>query len=518
MRALLFQGDSRRSEAAGVFPSARSGVLLVELARRRQHGLGSLASSDLEGYPAWGTLTRASCDRFLNDNSGPKKIAARRKKPDPGEESVSIAARMAQLIPMPRAYFLIERVEGRSRHYQLATAIGSDDVQIDFDPNCGFETVECWLTQECRTALPPRRRQSFVSALQDDRPDASQSASRPAERVLSSGSQTESESDEPGASSDRLAFQVGENTRVPYFLRSWDDEGRAYKPGSISCTVSEDPLNIPDDIDQIRRRIAAEYEAQKQPGAPRTRKGWNGPLYGLILDDHLQDASETHLIAHLTLYRTWYAHYLATVASAKDKVVQNYVPQNAGKGPPVPFLAVGIGIVGPLFTSDGCVVLTRRSETAPFRPGELDVTIAEGLHPEKDVLPGANSPDAFHALERAFMEESKLGKQNIARSDILAFGVETECYQFGFLAAAETELTAKQVEDAITNSGSASSEVAEVIPIHDDPETVFRKVHQLINDGYKMGPIAFAALSIGLGWHRGATRAALRSAAAKAGF
>lgn len=166
----LFHGSDRGGvHLSGVLPAARSGVLLVELARRRNGGLGSLVESDLAGYPAWGVLSATSRRKFLDGDSGPKAFAARRTRELTPEraaarsKSTDIAARGAKLVDLPPDYVLIQRVEREAGHYQLLESLAPDDIEIVRMRDCGFESIESWLRQEYRTVSGPPSRAGHES-------------------------------------------------------------------------------------------------------------------------------------------------------------------------------------------------------------------------------------------------------------------------------------------------------------------------------------------------------------------
>lgn len=111
---------------------------------------------------------------------------------------------------------------------------------------------------------------------------------------------------------------------------------------------------------------------------------------------------------------------------------------------PVPHLANGLGVAVVVFSCDDQVILSRRRADANARPGELDVSVVEGLHATHDR--SAAVVDPFAACRRGCDEELGLHVRPDQLS-LLGFGVDLTYYQWTFFAAVASHQSAAQILD-----------------------------------------------------------------------
>jgi hypothetical protein len=154
-----------------------------------------------------------------------------------------------------------------------------------------------------------------------------------------------------------------------------------------------------------------------------------------------------------TFAKTGYFAFLATVMSLDEPLPggtttlrQRYIPDDENRIIPVPFLAVGFGIVLLLITGDGFALFQRRSQNVGARAGELDVSVVETVDPLRDAAVTGPHPDLFRTAVRGAWEEA--GVDGLKPIDIhfLGFGVDFQFYQWNMLGWADIPSSA---EDAL---------------------------------------------------------------------
>ena len=166
-----------------------------------------------------------------------------------------------------------------------------------------------------------------------------------------------------------------------------------YEPENIICRIENTRAELPPEITQIRNGVE---EEQKRREAEGRRFEWNGPLWALERHNVTRTVPDEQMKLVLTLRPTDHYTFQATVRSLdinladppaeltlRQKYLHGHDPIDLGNNPVV-FLAHGLGVALAVITKDRKLLLSRRSQQVGSRPGELDVSVVEGVHPERD--------------------------------------------------------------------------------------------------------------------------------------
>jgi len=237
---------------------------------------------------------------------------------------------------------------------------------------------------------------------------------------------------------------------------SWvviDGDGEmTYTPDTITCKVDNGQTEYPAEIKQLRESIELQERGNKEKGLSYR---WNGPEYGLYRYAIVRTIPYEYMQVTFVFRHTDYYMFQATQLSldlnlaeppATLTLRQKYLRGDV-VSQPVPFLASSFGVVLAVITKDRKLILSRRSESTGPRPGELDVSIVEGIHPTLDRSSTHHGPDLYRAAIRGAEEEVgvKLVQDQIT---FLGFGVDMDYYQWNIIGVARITETAT---DALRN-------------------------------------------------------------------
>ncbi len=256
----------------------------------------------------------------------------------------------------------------------------------------------------------------------------------------------------------------------------------AYTPETIKCRVEINPITLPPEIQSLRTSIETCESMEKEKGQ---NYKWNGPLYALERYAIGRTVPDENLEVVFTFRPTDYFTFQATVASldvnlskppATLTLRQKYL-QNQDLSQPLPFLANGFGVVLVIITGDQKIILSRRQDSSGMRPGEVDVSVVEGLHPTLDRSIKQRTPDLYHAAIRGTQEE--LGIE-LVQDDItfLGFGVDVEYYQWNILGMARTSDTATQILERRKRGGGGKWELKTLEIIDSNPKVVLSYIQK----------------------------------------
>ncbi|MBX9747477.1 MAG: hypothetical protein K2X34_11285 [Hyphomonadaceae bacterium] len=247
-----------------------------------------------------------------------------------------------------------------------------------------------------------------------------------------------------------------------------------YKKNSLSMTVVATPT-MPEDV-RARRALVEDEHARLADA--KLNAAWNGKLYALASYSTSRADNERALALNLNVYETDYLHFLATVGELGKESVEapppggmrrTYFP--SGVTPSVnPALAVGLGIVTLVRSSDNYLVFSRRSKDTAVRPGEVDVSVAEGISPDFDRSGAAVDP--FRAAARGIEEEIGIPFAPDA-IHILGLAVDEQFYQWTLVAFAESTLTVDQMKAAKSTGASGMWESERLVAVKNTIPEVF---------------------------------------------
>lgn len=230
-------------------------------------------------------------------------------------------------------------------------------------------------------------------------------------------------------------FSLGRRA-FSFLVIDGDGEG-AYTRDTITTMVMSDSVALPSEVEKLKTSIAEREATKKAQGLPAA---WNGPQYSLVRYAISRTIPDEHLAVSLTFAPSDYYSFQATVVSLDANLLappavlnlrQKYlVGQELSR--PIPFLAQGFGVALVAISSDDKLILGWRSADSGARPGELDVTVVEGVHPVLDRADDSPAPDLYKTAVRGAWEEAGF---EIQRNQVtfLGLGLDTEYYQWNLL-------------------------------------------------------------------------------------
>lgn len=270
-------------------------------------------------------------------------------------------------------------------------------------------------------------------------------------------------------------FVVGAR-KTSWFVVDGDGTEK-YTPQTLICRVESTPIVLPPDIARLRNEVEIREGTKNRQALAHL---WNGPLYALERYVISRTIPDEHPQLTLTFRPTDYFTFQATVMSLdtkgkdpseptlREKYLQKHDPFE-----PIPFLSNGFGIALVLMTGDKKLIFGRRSNTTGARPGELDVSVVEGVHPIIDSSSSGAAPDLFQTAIRGAQEEVGI---TLHQSDIafLGFGVDMQYYQWNLIGMGRVTQTARQALESRTRGTGGKWETRAFEIVDADPRTVFR--------------------------------------------
>lgn len=269
--------------------------------------------------------------------------------------------------------------------------------------------------------------------------------------------------------------------RLGNFESSWivfDGDGEmTYTPETIRCLVNQNPIELPPEISQLKSEITKNEREKENKGLPYL---WNGPLYALEIANIERTESNENIKVTFTFRPTDYYTFQATVMSLDHNLlsepgnitIRKKYLQGHDFSEPITFLANGFGISLAIFTKDEKILLTRRSDYAGTRVGELDVSVVEGINPERDRSIKDPGPDLYRTA--IFGAKEELGI-NLHPEIItfLGFGVDTEYYQWNMIGVATISQKAKDALENRTRGTGGKWETKKIEIIDAKPTKAF---------------------------------------------
>ena len=153
-------------------------------------------------------------------------------------------------------------------------------------------------------------------------------------------------------------------------------------------------------------------------------------------------------------------------------------------------MANPVGLSTPLLTADHCLLLGFRNSAVAYYPGRIH-PFAGSLEPDDS--------DVFSAVFRELKEELSLGREEITDLRCIGMAEDRSLYQRELIFAAETSLTAAEIESRVNGA-----EHTAVWSIAADPDQIDRT----ILENQQLTPVATASLLLwgrrrfGNGWFK----------------
>lgn len=246
-----------------------------------------------------------------------------------------------------------------------------------------------------------------------------------------------------------------------------------YDASLLQTRLKEGQVPLPEQFARIKRKVEKEQIERKRRGEQHV---WNGPLFALVKYVTFRTPHEESLGLILTFQRSdYYSFQATTVHPDATELRNNLLEEWSVTDQPIPFLAQGFGVSLVVKSQDEKIILTRRLSNVGVRPNELDVSIVEGLHSQKDIQSNPVCPvDLYNVARRGLREELGLSDDvcNI-EVQLLGFGVDMQYYQWQIIGQVKVGFDAGKIEE--THHARAKDRTE---PIPSEPEAVFRYVSQ----------------------------------------
>ncbi len=282
-------------------------------------------------------------------------------------------------------------------------------------------------------------------------------------------------------------FTLGDRT-FPFQVIDGDGES-VYPSSSITSVIDPLPLELLPEVEVIREQVARREEEKKNRFEDYQ---WNGPQYALKRYVIGRTVPDEDMELGLVFQNTDYFTFQATVRSLDLELPDGTTLRKKYLTPPpedpIPSLAIGFGTVLILFTSDKKLLLSRRTTKAGVRPGELDVSVVEGILPHRDLPSNSTGPDIIGCAVHGVKEEVGI---TVQRQDIqfLGFGVDHEYYQWNMIGMVKLPMTAKEVLDEGTRGSPGRWEIGGFSFVDANPDVIWKSLQ-----GEKLWAMGWVAL------------------------
>ena len=228
-------------------------------------------------------------------------------------------------------------------------------------------------------------------------------------------------------------------------------EGSVDKPylsGSISCKLDLTPLDLPEDLRQIRNRVAQEQKNHaEQHGYPLF---YNGPMVSLQSFSFTRTPSAEDPLLFLKFKITDYYTFLATALSLNENVteatgkhvtIREKYLSNMNYNDPIPFIATSFGINLAIITKDDFLFYVNRSRNKGLSnySDHFSVPVLESVHPEFDKVEEGKL-NLFKTAKRGIKEELGIDIQETSIK-LFSLVVDTAWYMYGMTGVAHINYT-----------------------------------------------------------------------------
>ncbi len=240
--------------------------------------------------------------------------------------------------------------------------------------------------------------------------------------------------------------------------------GNKFAPFRVQSVISPDSTyRLPDDLRAAREAFSREQDAKKAAKEPII---WDGDVFQLKAWDlsHASDGEAITLvlqvetgkyfdfvITHLKLKEISVTDESGKAMSAYEKYVSGYDRESHGQ--PNPALSNMFGVSLTAVTSDGYVILHRRSKRNAVVPDFIHVSVAETTQAADPSVPN-NSTDAepdrgqlvYNTAVRGLKEELCIEHFDRERVEFLGLIYSPELMQFDLVGTVRLPFTAEEVQ------------------------------------------------------------------------
>lgn len=195
---------------------------------------------------------------------------------------------------------------------------------------------------------------------------------------------------------------------------------REYYRDNIACHYQNEELELPEEIEKSRMEIAQQQEEKKLKGEALF---WNGSRYSFDRFVITRTTHEENPCLDFWFKPSDYYTFLATNQRLdRDKALRDKYFKTDWQQPVSPF-ANAFAVYLSVITEDKYLIITQRGLDVGSRPGELNISVNEGLSRDKDHVGG--KPDLYNLGTRAIHEELGI---SVSYCDLkyLSFGVDVK--------------------------------------------------------------------------------------------
>lgn len=226
-------------------------------------------------------------------------------------------------------------------------------------------------------------------------------------------------------------------------------DGSGEEPyAELICSYNDTPLNLPPDLKQSRDRI---IQIQEERRKNNEHVAWNGERY--YLDQLVIERTNNFELPIIKMrfgpsdYYTFLSTNMKLHEYLDENTMQTFYQRyflNTLWDEPVRYFTNSFGVNLAVITKDNFLLLTKRGRITPSRPGEIGISVNEGLSRSLDHDIEKNAPDLYNCAVRGAKEELGLA---LTSEDIqfLSIGVDTKYSQWGILGITCIEKTKDEV-------------------------------------------------------------------------
>jgi hypothetical protein len=254
------------------------------------------------------------------------------------------------------------------------------------------------------------------------------------------------------------------------------DGGAVIDEASIYVAVNPKLVELPDELRPWLHEVEVQQEALRAEGRPHA---WNGENYALerlsIARNPVDERPELFVrLRHADFYTTLAAQQLDRVLPSGLTVRQKYVEGKRLADVPT-FLSCSLSASMAVVTSDGQLLLSKRSEDVSLFPGLWGASATEGVSRTIDSQ-GRGAPNLYDVARRGLSEELAISATEVELS-LLGAAVATTKHLWTFVFIARLRsLSAEQLRERWSRGSPDAWEHAEHAFVKFEPRYVVRHV------------------------------------------
>ncbi|MEI8381518.1 MAG: DUF4062 domain-containing protein [Planctomycetota bacterium] len=252
--------------------------------------------------------------------------------------------------------------------------------------------------------------------------------------------------------------------------------GDRFSPIRIQSVIgSESTYKLPDDLMEAREEFAKEQAARTAASQPAA---WDGTIFrlkGWDLNASVDGTSRILVlqvepgkyfdfaVTHLRMKNIMVADNAGKMTTAWDKYVSSY--DQSFNGQPNPTLSNMFGVSITAVTSDGYVVLSRRSKRNAVVPEFIHVSVAETTKAKDPLKPGEPADDDFdrgllvyNTVVRGLNEELCVPQFDRNKVEFLGLIYSPELAQFDLVGTVRLPFTASELQKRLKGCSHSTFE------------------------------------------------------------